>query len=241
MPTPIVSKISLLQTSRLLSGLLKNRSVTNQLCKIKHRYLLLFMLFLSGCQTSSPQEQASIQQQWQQHQQELTKISAFQANGSLAYISDTTKSYGRFLIIQSAPNNYEIKITTPVGSSLVTLITQPGYSELIDKNGKRYADQDVENLMFRLTNINIPLKSLHNWLKGLSDNPTADKLDKSGRLASTEFLQDKGLQQNNRWNLKITHYMTRNYKNSPIDLPATLELTHKDERVRVKIDNWILR
>ena len=40
--------------------------------------------------------------------------------------------------------------------------------------------------MKKVSNVNIPFNSLHNWLKGYS-NSINDKLDNSGRLVSTEF------------------------------------------------------
>lgn len=204
--------------------------------KLKYVFYITFCLLLISCQSSAPKDPRSVQQQWLAHQQDLQQITAFQVNGSIAYFSDNSRNYGRFLIIQQSTNHYEIKLTSPVGSNLLTLNVEPDYAELVDKDGKRYTDENVENLMKKLSKINIPLNSLHNWLKGLSENPNADKLDNSGRLVATEFMQNS-----NKWNLKIANYMTRSYKNRNIDLPSIIELTHDDERVRLKIDNWILR
>ncbi|OCG00827.1 lipoprotein insertase outer membrane protein LolB [Gilliamella sp. wkB112] len=204
--------------------------------KIKYVLLITLSFLLIACQTNKVKNNTSIQQQWHVHQQDLKQVTAFQVNGSIAYFGDNSRNYGRFLIMQQAVNNYEIKITTPVGTNILTLKANNNYAELIDKNGKSYTDKNVEDLMRKISNINIPLDSLHNWLKGFSDDMNTDKLDNSGRLVATEFMQN-----NNRWNLKINNYMTRSYKNKNIDLPALIELTHGDQRVRLKIDNWVLR
>ncbi|OCG08783.1 outer membrane lipoprotein LolB [Gilliamella sp. wkB178] len=204
--------------------------------KIKYILLVTLPLLLVACQSGKIKNNTSVQQQWQAHQQDLKQVNAFQVNGSIAYFSDSSRSYGRFLIMQQAANNYEIKITTPVGTNILTLKANNNYAEMIDKNGKSYAENNVEDLMRKIANINIPLASLHNWLKGFSDDVNADKLDNSGRLVATEFMQN-----NNKWNLKISSYLTRSYNNKSIDLPAVIELTHGDQRVRLKIDNWVLR
>lgn len=204
--------------------------------KLKYVFLLTLPLLLIACQANKIKDNASIQQKWQTHQQVLTQITTFQVNGGLAYFSDKSRNYGRFLIVQQSNDNYEIKLTTPVGTNISTLKVNNYYAEFIDKNGKTYTDSNVENLMNKISNINIPLNSLHNWLKGFSDDINNDQLDNSGRLVSTEFMQN-----NKKWNLKITSYMTRSYKNKNIDLPSIIELTHDDQRVRLKIDNWILR
>lgn len=204
--------------------------------KIKYLLVISLPLLITACQTTKYQTTASSQQQWQMHQQELKQITAFQVKGSIAHIGEKNRSYGRFLITQQSPNRYEIRLTTPIGTNILTLRAEPDYAQLTDSDGGRYDDRNVESLMRRVTNVNIPLESLHNWLKGYSDDPNADKLDNLGRLAATSFMQN-----NNKWALKITNYDTYTYHNKKIDLPATIELTHKDDLVRLKISNWTLQ
>ncbi|MWN89846.1 outer membrane lipoprotein LolB [Gilliamella sp. Pra-s65] len=203
---------------------------------IKYTFVIILSLFIVACQATKSQNSTSVEQQWQAHQQNLQQINAFQVNGSIAHMSDKSRNYGRFLIIQQSTDNYEVKLTTPVGTNILTLKAEPNYAQLIDKNGGSYQDVNVENLMRKISNVNIPLNSLHNWLKGFSDNINADKLDNSGRLISTTFMQG-----NNKWTLKIPSYKTYTYKNKKIDLPAIIELTHDDEIVRLKISDWVLR
>ncbi len=209
---------------------------SHYMSKIKYILLVTLPLLLVACQTDKIKNTNSIQQQWLIHQQDLKQVNVFQVNGSIAYFNDNSRNYGRFLIIQQSADNYEIKLSTPVGTNILTLKASNNYAELIDKNGKSYSDTNVESLMSKISNINIPLDSLHNWLKGFSDDVNADKLDSSGRLVASEFMQN-----NNKWNLKINNYMTRSYKHKNIDLPSIIELTHGDQRIRLKIDNWVLR
>ncbi|MWN05316.1 lipoprotein insertase outer membrane protein LolB [Gilliamella sp. Pas-s95] len=204
--------------------------------KIKYAFIIVLSLFIAACQSTKSQNSTSVKQQWQAHQQNLQQINAFQVNGSIAYMSTKSRNYGRFLITQQSTDNYEVKLTTPVGTNILTLKAEPNYAQLIDKNGESYQDVNVENLMKKISNVNIPLNSLHNWLKGFSDNINADKLDNSGRLISTIFMQG-----NNKWTLKISSYTNYTYKNKEIYLPAIIELTHDDVVVRLKISNWVLR
>ncbi|MWP61839.1 lipoprotein insertase outer membrane protein LolB [Gilliamella sp. Pas-s25] len=204
--------------------------------KIKYAFIIMLPLLITACQTTKSQNNTSVAQQWQVHQQNLKQINAFQVKGSIAYISDKSRSYGRFLITQQSTDNYQVKLTSPVGTNILTLNAEPNYAQLIDKHGGSYQDVNVENLMKKISNVNIPLNSLHNWLKGFSDNINTDKLDNSGRLISTIFVQN-----NNKWTLKIPSYAAYTYKNQKIDLPATIELTHDDELVRLKISDWILK
>lgn len=203
--------------------------------KLKYT-LIILPLLLSACHINKNIDNATAEEQWQIHQQDLKQVVAFQVNGSIAHFSDKSRNYARFLILQQSEEMYEIKITTPLGGNIVSLKANSDYAELIDRDGRHYTDRDVESLMRKISNINIPLNSLHNWLKGFSDDTSNIKLDNSGRLASTEFMQNA-----NKWNLAIPNYMTRKFKSRQIDLPATIELKHNDEKIRLKIDNWILR
>ncbi|OCG26131.1 outer membrane lipoprotein LolB [Gilliamella sp. HK2] len=204
--------------------------------KIKYAFIIMLLLLISACQATKSQNTASLEQQWQAHQQNLKQINAFQVKGSIAHISDKSRNYGRFLITQQSTDNYEVKLTTPVGTNILTLSVEPDNAQLVDQNGGSYQDVNIENLMKKISNVNIPLNSLHNWLKGFSDNVNTDKIDNAGRLTSTVFMQN-----NNKWALKIPSYATYTYKNKKIDLPAAIELTHDDEVIRLKISNWILR
>ena len=129
-----------------------------------------------------------------------------------------------------------MKLTTPVGTNVLTLKSKPDYAEMIDKSGGYYTDVNVEQLMKKVSNINIPLNSLHNWLKGFSNDSQIDKLDNLGRLVTTSFMQN-----DNKWQLKIPSYETYTFKNQNIDLPAIIELSQGDELIRLKIIKWTLK
>lgn len=203
--------------------------------KIKYAFILVLPFIITACQINKPKDTASIEQQWKTHQQILEQINTFRVHGSIAQTSETSRNYGRFFISQQSVNHFEVKLTTPVGTTILTLKSEPDFAELIDKNGNHYKDINIETLMKKVSNVNVPFNSLHNWLKGYS-NSLNDKLDSLGRLASTNFMQN-----NNQWNLNISKYSTYTYQNQKIDLPAIIELHHNDEHIRLKINNWILQ
>lgn len=202
--------------------------------KIIYTGCLAITFLLGGCQ-SIPQNESNLssQQKWDQNQSLVSQIEQFQVNGSLAYLSDKTRSYGRFFINQQSPQRYQIRLSSPIGSTLFTLDVNEYRAMLIDANGEQYVDSNVEQLMYRLTGINIPLLSLHNWLKGLSNDPQNDVIDEQGRLQQTQIQQA-----NTAWSLYISSYISKNFNNQNVILPSTLELTRQDEKVRLRMDNW---
>lgn len=203
---------------------------------LKSFFFLILSLLLISCQNTQPFDQQRATAQWQNRKQILNKINAFQVNGSIAYFSDKTRNYGRFLITQNAPNDYKIKLTSPIGTNVLTINVTPLRAELINQGGEHYTSQNIESLMNKMSTMNIPFNSLHNWLKGVSNQTHYDKLDNAGRLLSTQFIQN-----NIQWQLNINNYMTRQYQQKDIDLPATIELKNEHERFRLTINYWILR
>lgn len=185
--------------------------------------------------TSIPKDLTPESQQnaWKTHQQSLSHLTAFQANGSLSYVSGSTKYYGRFFINQATDNEYQLKLTTPVGTSMFSLTVTPYLAELTDKDGKKYIDENVDRLMAKLTGMNIPFKSLHNWFKGYSDNPQNDMLDSQGRLFKTTLSQS-----NQNWLLTIAKYETYRANNNSLDLPSSIELSNKNDKLKVTINHW---
>lgn len=200
--------------------------------------LTLISLLLFACTSTAPMTQEELQQantRWKHHQQQLSQLTAFQVNGSLSYFGTKTKQYGRFFINQKSANNYQLKLTTPVGSTIMSLVVQEGYAELTDHDGKVYTDSNVERIVNRYTGLDIPLYSLHNWLIGLSEQPIIDRIDNQGRLLSSQIQQNALT-----WQLAVTRYMSKSFKGQPLDLPKELELTRDAEILRVKIDSWTL-
>lgn len=170
---------------------------------------------------------------WQKHQQQLSNLTKYQATGSLSYITTKTKYYGRFYLNQTSDNEYQLKLTSPIGTSIFSLTVTPYLAELTTQNGKKYTDENVERLMSQLTGMDIPFKSLHNWFKGLSDNPSQDKLDSNGRLAKTTLPQN-----NQNWLLTINKYSTYRFANQNIELPYSIDLNNKNDILKLTINNW---
>jgi len=198
--------------------------------------LFLIVILIAACSSSQQKFNEKNQQTAREkHQQELSNLTAYQAIGSLSYITNSSKYYGRFFINQISDNQYQLKLTTPVGTSIFSLTVTPYLAELIDKDGKKYTDENVERLMTKLTGMNIPFKSLHSWFKGMSNEPNKDKLDAKGRVIKTTLLQS-----NQDWLLTINRYDSYNIANKNIDLPASIDLVNKDNKLKMTINNWKL-
>lgn len=203
---------------------------------VKSALAVTLSLYLAACSHNSgtsvvtvPTQPAQQSVAWQQHQQALQQLHAFRVNGSLAYLSGSTKQYARFFLDQKAANNFDLKLTTPLGGTVMILKARPNAAEIINQDGEKFHGDNLQQLVNQLTGMNIPLQSLHQWLIGLSDNPQVDRVDAQGRLIQTQVMEN-GI----NWKVTIPSYTT--YKQ--LALPSVLELTQQNAQIRLKISNW---
>lgn len=170
--------------------------------------------------------------QWRQHQQEVRHLNQYQTRGAFAYISDDQKVYARFFWQQTGQDRYRLLLTNPLGSTELELNAQPGNVQLVDNKGQRYTADDAEEMIGKLTGMPIPLNSLRQWILGLPGDATDYKLDDQYRLSEVNYRQD-----GKNWKVVYGGYDS---KTQPA-MPANMELSDGSQRIKLKMDNWIVK
>jgi len=198
------------------------------------RLLPLAALVLTACTTPHSQGpgKSPTSPQWQQHQQEVRNLSQYQTRGAFAYISDQQKVYARFFWQQTGKDNYRLLLTNPLGSTELELIGQAGSAQLTDNKGQHYTAEDGEEMIGKLTGMPIPLNSLRQWIIGLPGDATDFRLDDQYRLSELNYTQN-----GKTWKVVYSGYDS---KTQPA-LPSNMELTQGSQRIKLKMDNWIVK
>lgn len=197
------------------------------------RLLPLASLLLTACVTTPKGPGKSPDSpQWQQHQQQVAKISQYQTRGSFAYLSDKQKVYARFFWQQTGQDRYRLLLTNPLGSTELALNAQPGVVQLVDNKGQRYTDTDAEEMIGKLTGMPIPINSLRQWILGIPSDATDYKLDENYRLREVNYRQN-----GKNWVVSYGGYDT----NTQPALPANMELREGDLRIKLKMDSWTVK
>ncbi|MGB9094901.1 lipoprotein insertase outer membrane protein LolB [Erwinia sp.] len=198
------------------------------------RLLPLAALLLTACTTTKPQGpgKSISSPQWQQHQQDVQKITQYQTRGAFAYLSDSQKVYARFNWQQTAPDRYRLILTNPLGSTELQLDAQGSVVQLVDNKGKRYTSNDAEKMISQLTGMDIPLNSLRQWMMGLPGDSSDYTLDDQYRLQSVDYSRD-----GQQWHVTYQGYDS---KQNPT-LPSNLELKEGNQRIKLKMDSWIVK
>ncbi len=198
------------------------------------RLLPLASLVLTACAINAPKGpgKSPDSPQWRQHQQDVRNLNQFQTRGAFAYLSDEQKVYARFFWQQTGQDRYRLLLTNPLGSTELSLTAQPGSVQLIDNKGQTYTATDAEEMICRLTGMPIPLNSLRQWIIGLPGEATDYSLDDQYRLRELNYTQN-----GKTWHVTYGGY-TSDTKPS---LPANMELNDGSQRIKLKMDNWIVK
>lgn len=199
------------------------------------RLLPLASLVLTACAINPPPQgpgKSPDSPQWRQHQQDVRNLNQFQTRGAFAYLSDEQKVYARFFWQQTGQDRYRLLLTNPLGSTELSLTAQPGGVQLIDNKGQTYNATDAEEMIGRLTGMPIPLNSLRQWIIGLPGDATDYSLDDQYRLRELNYTQN-----GKTWHVTYSGYTS----DTKPTLPSNMELNNGSQRIKLKMDNWIVK
>lgn len=198
------------------------------------RLLPLASLLLTACSLNQPTGPGKSQTspEWQQHQQQVRQLSQYQTRGSFAYISDRKRVSANFFWQDTPPQRYRLLLTNPLGSTELDLRTQPDGVQITDNQGKRYDGKDAEAMIQQLTGMAIPLNNLRQWIIGLPGDASEFTLDDRSLLKTITYRQG-----NQSWNVDYQSYNTE--VNPP--MPVSLELVQGEQRIKLKMNNWIVK
>ncbi|KFD18667.1 outer membrane lipoprotein [Tatumella ptyseos ATCC 33301] len=196
--------------------------------------LPLASLLLSACATLPSQGpgKSPDSPQWKQHVNEVKQVQAFQTRGAFAYISQRQNVYARYNWQQSASDRYRLILTNPLGSTEMQLDTQGQTVQLVDNNGKRYTSNNASKMISELTGMNIPLENLRQWMLGLPGTADSFTLNDHYQLRTATYQQD-----GQTWHVTINDYK----QDVTPALPADLELTAGDLKIKLRMDSWKLQ
>lgn len=199
-----------------------------------YRLLPLASLILAACSVHTPSGPAKSQTspEWQQHKQSVSQLASYQTRGSFAYISGQQKVYARFNWQQTGADRYRLLLTNPLGSTEMDLNVQPGMAQLTNNQGKKYISNDPQQMIQKLTGMNIPLDNLRKWMLGLPGDASDFTLDARGLLKQVNYDQD-----GQKWTVVYLGY----HEDSRPMLPASLELHQGEQRIKLKMDSWNLK
>ncbi len=198
------------------------------------RLLPLASLLLTACMSHPPAQPGKSPDapQWRQHVAAVKALKQYQTRGAFALLSDKEKVYAHFFWQQTGQSQYRLLLTNPLGSRELELSARPGDAELVDKKGQRYQAQDAEKMLEQMTGMPIPLDSLRQWILGLPGDAADYTLDEHYRLRELHYRQN-----GKTWDVTYSGYSESVQPN----FPSALELNNGQQRIKLKMENWIVK
>lgn len=189
----------------------------------------LASVLLTACTLTGTGEQSDASPLWQSHKQQVKALTQYQTRGAFAYLTDSQKLYARFFWQQQNPEQYRLVLTNPLGNTVMELNVQPGMVQLVDDKGQRYVSDNAEKMIFELTGMTIPLENMRQWMLGLPADAKNLAFTPEGQLKKITLDQN-----GQRWTVEYRNYDTE----AQPALPSLIEISHGDERIKLKMDNW---
>lgn len=197
------------------------------------RLLPLASLLLTACTLPGGGPSTSANSpQWLAHEQAVQQLNQYQTRGAFAFLSEQKKVYARFFWQQYSPERYRLLLTNPLGSTELELNVQSGMVQVMENQGRRYVSDNPQEMIRKLSGMEIPLDNLRQWMLGLPGEATDFQLDSQYRLKKLTYQQGELT-----WTVTYQEYNT----DLKIPLPSRLELQQGDQRIKLKMDNWTLK
>lgn len=189
-------------------------------------YILLSVLIV-GC-VQIPEQTTLGNDDWQNHQQQLEKLTHWSLSGKVAIIT-AEKRHSLNIYWQQSDHNYHIILTNFLGSTVLDVQKKQLGTQVTDDNGKVYFGSDTQQLISQLSGMDLPVDALQQWIKG---NPIKAlyQLDDKNLLLSLQG-QDND---NANWSIEYKNYKTI----QQINLPHQLHLTGDGLRLKFAISKW---
>jgi outer membrane lipoprotein LolB len=200
---------------------------------MKKILLLILIITLSGCaQRNAPTTDDSAiltNQSWEEHRQQIVSMDNWSLSGKLAIFLETERQTAN-IYWQQEGNNYNIQLTTFIGTRVLQVIKNEQGIEIINSDDEVFTGQDANELIQQLSpGLDLPITALQQWIKGNPDNAPF-QLNETQQVGELIGIDDS----QNVWEVKLQDYNIF----SGIALPEKVDLTRDNMRVKIAINQW---
>jgi outer membrane lipoprotein LolB len=171
---------------------------------------------------------------WKQHQQQMKGLQQWRIRGRFSVATADNGGQGDLFWNQYNTQDYDIKLVAPFGGGTSLIRGRENYVQLDTSSGEQYADENIDALMARVDDIQLPVSGLRYWIRGL---PTP------GRDAQLMGWNEQGLLsllEQDGWRISIRGYQTA----GDYQLPRKIFIKRADDTqvdLRLVISDWGLQ
>ncbi|MBW8186023.1 lipoprotein insertase outer membrane protein LolB [Shewanella nanhaiensis] len=190
--------------------------------KTKLVWVILSLSLLSACATKTPDNLIPVQVN------HVSQAQAWEMQGKLAVRTADDKFSTNLYWLHTADIN-ELKLTTMLGTTLLSLTTEEGVAKL-EVDGKVYRHHDAQELLTEITGWSIPVDALPLWITGQAAQ--GDKIiSRDPKSRPTVLLSEKD---SPPWKVEFNSWQEQ----SGAEIPRLLALTREQLRLKIQISQW---
>jgi len=194
----------------------------------------ILLILLSGCASQiTPLKESNQPLTKKQRIEKLKQLNSWKINGKLAFIqAKKRESANIFWHIDNANQSQQLALTSYLGINVLSLSSKDGVHTL-EVDGESYQSLDLEQLIYELTELTLPIKAMHYWVKGLRYSETDDiEYDPIGQNPSLLTSFYNGL----LWQISYADYQMVN------GYPLAKKITIKQNglTIKIRINKWTI-
>lgn len=207
---------------------------------IQYTSFVIGLMIVSACseipvnqgRVDTPVVSSAMQKEgWEKRQLLLTqkKVWSLQSKVGLQF-NDENWSFG-LLWAQKGLNQYVIEIKNPLTGGLVAKLSKKGkVVNLLSDDGKTYRDIDEERLLSRESGVNLPLKGMQYWVRGLTyPHDIVNKLELDG-VGRPLVIHQAG------WKINYASYLDKASSSKQADaMPRKIIITRDEDQRKVTL------
>ncbi|MCC4831400.1 lipoprotein insertase outer membrane protein LolB [Shewanella sp. 10N.7] len=190
------------------------------------RMMLVCCLFLTACSVKPPHKLTNIDVN------QASETKAWELQGKLAFRSDADKFSTNLFWFHDHSFNQphdELTLTTVIGTTVLSLSSKQGLAS-IDVQGKTYTDRDPQQLISRVSGMQIPLNKLPLWITGQVTSD--DQIEAYHPDGSIKAFTSKDI--SGDWQVKFMSYQQQ----SGANVPRLLQINRADVQIKIQINQW---
>lgn len=199
----------------------------------KQLITLFFLAILSACSSVNdiPVENGRANQDIETRNKQVSLLNSWTIAGKIAFINSQKRQSATLHWQKNATEKTEsLNLSTLFGIKVLEL-TQQQDNFTLEVDGEHYSTENLDQLIYSLTGLNLPTRAMSYWLKGLAFLPSDNVI----YHAKTKLPESLISRYNNKtWLVKYSQY----HHIGEFQLAKQLTIIQDDLRIKIVIHSW---